>query len=42
MKPDFNSMTKAELIEYAADHNIAGISSSMLKADIIAALEAAE
>ena len=39
---DLNGMTKAQLIEYAAAHGIGGVSSSMTKADIIAAITAAE
>lgn len=31
---DLSDMTKAELLAYAADHGITGVSSSMLKADI--------
>ena len=32
-------MTKAQLLKYAADQGIGGVSSSMKKADIIAVLE---
>ena len=35
-------MTKAQLIEYAEANGIEGVSSSMLKADIIAVIEAAQ
>ena len=35
-------MTKAELLAYAKAHGIEGVSSSMLKADIYAAIVAAE
>lgn len=35
-------MTKAELLAYAQEHGIEGVSMSMLKADMIAAIEAAE
>ena len=35
-------MTKAELLSYAQAHGIEGVSSSMLKADIYAAIVAAE
>ena len=35
-------MTKAELAEYAAENGIEGVSTSMLKADMIAAIMAAE
>ena len=35
-------MTKAELLAYAEEHGISGVSSSMLKADIYAAILAAE
>jgi hypothetical protein len=34
-------MTKAQLLEYAAEHGIEGVNSSMLKADIIATIEEA-
>lgn len=36
-----SDMTKAELLAYAEEHGIAGVSSSMLKADIYAAIVAA-
>lgn len=32
-------MTKAELLAYAADHGVTGVSSSMTKARIIEAIE---
>lgn len=35
-------MTKAQLAQYAADNGIEGVSTSMLKADMIAAIRAAE
>ena len=35
-------MTKAELAEYADENGIDGVSSSMLKADMIAVIRAAE
>jgi hypothetical protein len=35
-------MTKAELAAYAAENGIEGVSTSMLKADMIAAIKAAE
>lgn len=35
-------MTKAELLDYAKAHSIPGVSSSMLKADIYAAIVAYE
>lgn len=38
---NLNSMTKAELLAYAAEHGIEGVSDSMTNADIIAAIEAA-
>lgn len=42
---DLSGMTKAELLAYAEEHGIEGVSSSMLKADIyetiIAAVEGA-
>lgn len=31
---DLSQMTKAELLAYAQEHNIEGVNSSMLKADI--------
>ena len=34
-------MTKAELLEFAAENNVEGVSSSMTKADIIEAIKAA-
>lgn len=39
---DLDGMTKAELLAYAAENGITGVSSSMLKADILAAIKAAE
>ena len=38
---DLSSMTKAELLAYAQSHGIEGVSSSMLKADILAVIEKA-
>jgi hypothetical protein len=38
---DFDGMTKAQLLEYAAANGITGVSSSMLKADILAAIKEA-
>ena len=38
---DFDSMTKAELLAYAEQHGITGVSSAMLKADILAAIKGA-
>ena len=38
---DLSSMTKAELLAYAEEHGIEGVSSSMLKADIYAVIAAA-
>ncbi len=35
------SMTKAQLIEYAEKHGIVGVNSSMLKADIYAVIKGA-
>ena len=35
-------MTKAQLAQYAADNGIEGVSTAMLKADMIAAIKAAE
>jgi hypothetical protein len=34
-------MTKTQLLEYAAENGIEGVNSSMLKADIIKAIEGA-
>lgn len=34
-------MTKAQLLEFAEENGISGLSSSMLKADLIAAIEEA-
>ncbi|MEI7027151.1 Rho termination factor N-terminal domain-containing protein [Paenibacillus sp. y28] len=39
--PDPDAMTKAELLQYAADHGVNGLMSTMLKADIIAAIKGA-
>lgn len=39
---NLDGMTKAQLLEYAAEKGIPGVSSSMLKADILAAIKAAE
>jgi hypothetical protein len=38
---DLDSMTKAQLLEYAEANGVTGVSSSMKKADIIAAIEEA-
>ena len=39
--PDFSAMTKAQLLAYAQENGIEGVSSSMLKADILAVIEKA-
>lgn len=39
---NLDDVTKAELLAYAAEKGITGVSSSMLKADILAAIKAAE
>ena len=39
---NLDGMTKAELLAYAAEKGVTGVSSSMLKADILAAIKAAE
>ena len=39
---NLDGMTRAELLAYAAEKGITGVSSSMLKADILAAIKAAE
>ena len=38
---DLNSMTKAELLAYAEENGITGLSDSMTKDEIIAAIEEA-
>lgn len=38
---DLDSMTKAQLLAYAGENGIEGVSSSMLKADILAAIKEA-
>ena len=38
---DIYGMTKAQLLEYAAENGIEGVSSSMLKADILSVIEEA-
>ena len=38
---DFDSMTKAELLAYAEQNGITEVNSSMLKADILAAIKGA-
>ena len=40
--PDFEAMTKGQLAEYAADHNIEGVDSADTKAEMIAALQGGE
>lgn len=37
--PAIEDMTKAELLDYAQAHGIAGVNSSMRKADILAAIK---
>lgn len=39
--PDFNSMTKDELLDYATENGVTGVSSADTKAQIIAAIKAA-
>lgn len=39
---DLQSMTKAQLLEYAEEQGIGGVSSEMRKAEIYAAIVAAE
>ena len=39
---NLDGMTKDELLAYAAEKGITGVGSSMLKADILAAIKAAE
>lgn len=38
---DLESMTKAELVQFAEDNNIPGLSTSMLKADLITDIKGA-
>lgn len=38
---DFDNMTKAELLDFAEAYGIDGVDSSMLKANILAAVKAA-
>ncbi|BBI32481.1 Rho termination factor N-terminal domain-containing protein [Cohnella abietis] len=40
--PNLDAMTKAELLQFADDHGITGVVSSMLKADVIAAIKEAK
>lgn len=37
--PDFSGMTKAQLLAYAGENGIEGVSGTMKKADIISVLE---
>ena len=37
--PDLSNMTKTELLQYADENGVEGVSSSMKKADIVRALE---
>lgn len=39
---DLASMTKAQLLNYAADHDVGGVSSRNTKAQIISTIEASE
>lgn len=39
---DLDSMTKAELLAYAEENGVEGVSSSMLKADILATIKNAQ
>ena len=39
---DFDSMTKAKLLEYAEQNGVSGVNSAMLKADILAAIKGAK
>ena len=39
--PDFSAMTKAQLLDYAQQNGIEGVSSSMLKADILSVIKEA-
>ncbi|TQR33976.1 hypothetical protein C7Y45_18445 [Brevibacillus brevis] len=40
-QPDLDAMTKSELLQFASDHGIEGVSSTMLKAEIITAIKGA-
>lgn len=40
--PDLSGMTKPQLLDYAADAGVEGLSSAMNKAEILAAIEGAE
>ncbi|MDO3680561.1 hypothetical protein [Paenibacillus ehimensis] len=40
-QPDLDAMTKAELLKFAEDHGVTGVSSTMLKADIISTIKGA-
>lgn len=40
-QPDLEAMTKAELLQFGADHGIPGLTFSMLKAEIIAVVKGA-
>lgn len=40
--PDLSSMTKAQLLDYAASSGIAGVDGTMKKAEILAAISGAE
>lgn len=37
--PDLESMTKSKLLSYAAENGVAGVSSAMRKADILAVIK---
>ncbi|MCD8211403.1 MAG: hypothetical protein LUC17_00030 [Oscillospiraceae bacterium] len=39
---NLSAYTKAELLDYAAERGVSGVSGSMRKADIIAVIEGAE
>lgn len=39
--PNLLGMTKAQLLEYAAENGVEGVSGAMKKADIISAIEGA-
>lgn len=41
-EPDFDSMTKAQLVEHAEAHGIAGVDPNATKAEIVAAVKGGE
>ena len=39
--PDLDNMTKAELLAYAEDHGVEGVSSAMKKAEVLTVIKGA-